>query len=176
MTSRPTDSNRATGWEGGGRLGSAWSCGETGQPRKRTRTERTHEGKSDSERPDWRPDRPEGSPGIDFLWNSPSAMTPKTLLHAMCKRHGLSVENGQSLLPLVQKALRSPTELRNRILFLVDGSLAERARGIESEQGLLNQLDDDVLKAVARVMHTWSPSGDVLDMGGLMPEGENPDT
>ena len=92
-------------------------------------------------------------------------MTPETLLHAMCKRHGLSVENGRSLLPLVRKALSSPMELRNRILYLVDGSLAERAKGIETENSLWTQLDDDVLKAVARVMHSWTPSSDVLDLG-----------
>lgn len=99
-------------------------------------------------------------------------MTPETLLHAMCKRHGLSVENGRSLLPLVKKALSSPLELRNRILFLVDGSLAERARSVDSEKSLWTQLDDDVLKAVARVMHSWTPSSEVLDLGEQTSNGD----
>ena len=92
-------------------------------------------------------------------------MNPQNLLQAMCKRHGIPTKTGERLLPLIRKALEAPAEVRNRILFLVDRNLAEKAKGIESEKRLWNELDQDVLVAVARVLHGWNPTGSLLDMG-----------
>ena len=99
-------------------------------------------------------------------------MTPESLLHAMCKRHDISPENGQALLPLIRKALDSPLEIRNRILFLVDGNLAERARGANKARSLLDSHDDELLRSVAKVMHNWTPSSSVLEMGQQRIDGE----
>lgn len=99
-------------------------------------------------------------------------MTPESLLHAMCQRHGLPQQSGQPHLSLIRKALKSPLEIRNRILLLVDGNLAERARGEKSEERGLGVHDDELLKAIARVMHSWTPSASVLGLGHLNPEGE----
>ena len=75
-------------------------------------------------------------------------------------------------LSLVRKALKSPLEVRNRILLLVDGNLAERARGARSSEKARGARDEDILKAIARVMHSWTPSKGVLGLGQLNPEGE----
>lgn len=105
-------------------------------------------------------------------------MTPEALLQAMCKRHGLSPDSGESLLPLVKKAVESPPEIRNRILFLVDRNLASKAKGVADEKRLWNELDNDVLVAVAKVLHGWHPSGEILNMGDQLKgeRGKGPDS
>ena len=89
----------------------------------------------------------------------------------MCKRHGLSFESGAKLLPLVRKAIESTPEIRNRILFLVDRNLANKAKGHSEEKQLWSELDSDVLVAVAKVLHGWNPSGQILNMGDQLKEG-----
>lgn len=89
-------------------------------------------------------------------------MTPENLLRSMCERHGLPPEYGVRLLPLVQRALTAPDEVRERILALVDGNLAQVALKGPSA---VPDLDLDVLIAVARVLHDWAPSGPMLDLG-----------
>lgn len=103
-------------------------------------------------------------------------MTPETLLQAMCKRHGLSHESARPLLSLVRKALKSPLEARNRILMLVDGNLAERARGRSSTSKLKARRDDELLVTIARTLHDWLPSPGVLGLGRLDVEGESADS
>lgn len=92
-------------------------------------------------------------------------MTPENLLRSMCERHGLPPEYGARLIPLVRRAMESPEEVRDRILALVDGNLAQCAHGGGNPENLWRDLDHEVLVAVARVLHDWSPSEPLLDLG-----------
>ncbi len=92
-------------------------------------------------------------------------MTPENLLRSMCERHGLPAEYGARLIPLVRRAMESPDEVKQRILALVEGNLAQCARGDDGGATLWRDLDHEVLLAVARVLHDWSPSEPLLDLG-----------
>ncbi len=92
-------------------------------------------------------------------------MNPENVVRALCARHGLPPEAGVPYLSLVQKALAAPDEVRDRLLTLVDGSLAQRAQGIPDDAVLHKDADREVLMAVARVLHGWSPSTPMLDLG-----------
>jgi hypothetical protein len=137
--------------------------------------------------------RPLFRPGIalkqtpEFGFAPPSPMTPENLLRSMCERHGLPAEYGQRLLPLVRRAMEAPDEVRDRLLALVDGNLADHAQsgpsdaedadGAQREVEIQRDIDEDVLIAVARVLHGWSPSEPLFDfgssVGGL--ETQDPD-
>jgi hypothetical protein len=87
----------------------------------------------------------------------------------MCARHGLPYTQAEQLIPLVQRALEAPDEVRDRILTLIEGNLARRASGKVSIERLFEDLDQEVLISVARVLHGWHPSDKVVEMGGLLP-------
>jgi hypothetical protein len=87
----------------------------------------------------------------------------------MCARHGLPYEQARQLVPLVQRALEAPDAVRDRILTLVESNLARRVHGQESPERLTQDLDQEVLISVARILHVWSPSDKVMDMGGMLP-------
>ncbi len=94
-------------------------------------------------------------------------MSAENLVSALCARHGLPVEAGTPYLPLVRKALQSTDGTRERVLRLVDEALAER--GEELANGLRNPAaDESVLVAVARVLHPWTPSEGMLDLGSSL--------
>jgi hypothetical protein len=95
-------------------------------------------------------------------------MTPENLLRSMCERHGLPADYGRRLLPLVRKAMDAPDEVRERILALVDGNLANRAQGSAELESHLEGTDQEVLVAVARVLHDWTPSEPMLDLGSTL--------
>lgn len=95
-------------------------------------------------------------------------MTPENLLRSMCERHGLPAEYGQRLLPLVRRAMEAPDEVRERLLALVDGNLATRAQGEPDGAPSERDVDHDVLVAVARVLHAWSPSEPMSDLGSSL--------
>ncbi|MFN0241534.1 MAG: hypothetical protein ACKVWV_01450 [Planctomycetota bacterium] len=61
--------------------------------------------------------------------------------------------------------MESPEEVRERILALVDGNLAQCAQGQGGYDHLWRDLDQEVLVAVARVLHDWTPSEPLLDLG-----------
>jgi hypothetical protein len=104
-------------------------------------------------------------------------MTPEDLVRALCARHGLPPEIGVSYLPLVEKALAAPDDVRDRILGLIEGNLAQRATLGTGVEVPWTQLDAELLLAVARVLHNWSPSNGMLDLGstigrpGFTPDG-----
>ena len=93
-------------------------------------------------------------------------MTPENLLRSMCERHGLPADYGERLIPLVRRAMAAPDEVRDRILALVDGNLAQHAAK-DGNPGPLPAPDPDkeVLLAVARVLHNWTPAEPMLDLG-----------
>ncbi|MFO1010816.1 MAG: hypothetical protein U1F29_12200 [Planctomycetota bacterium] len=92
-------------------------------------------------------------------------MNAENLLRAMCERHGLPPDYGARLLPLVRRALQAPEDVRDRILRLVDGNLKSCAEGRVDPEKLWRDLDGEVLIAVARVLHNWTPSEPMLDLG-----------
>ena len=103
-------------------------------------------------------------------------MNPRRLLERMCARHRLSFQRAVPLLPLVERALVSPARLRDRILALVDANIARRAGGaVTGVEGLARDVDEEVLSSVAKVLHNWKPSKNVLDLEGslkkLFPNG-----
>lgn len=93
-------------------------------------------------------------------------MNPEQLLRTMCARLGLPFRHGTRLLPLVERAVRSPEDVRERLLSLVEANLAHTAeKGRKDANSLKGKLDDEVLTAVARVLHAWSPSRLMMDLG-----------
>lgn len=95
-------------------------------------------------------------------------MNPEELVRALCQRHGLPAAAGAPYLDLVTKALGASDEVRDRILKLVDAGLAERARNGTDLKPALTAAEREVLIAVARVLHTWTPSGSMLDLGSTL--------
>ncbi len=94
-------------------------------------------------------------------------MSAENLVRALCARHGLPAQAGTPYLPLVRKALQSTDGTRERVLRLVDEALAERAEALAA--GSRDKAGDDrVLTAVARVLHPWSPSEGMLDLGSSL--------
>ena len=95
-------------------------------------------------------------------------MNPENLLRSMCERHGLPADYGVRLLPLVRRAMSAPDEVRDRILALVEGNLRSKAENQVRDQDPWVGLDQEVLMAVARVLHNWSPSEPMLDLGSSL--------
>lgn len=108
-------------------------------------------------------------------------MDPQHILGRMCRRHGLPQTGSERLLPLIERALISPKEVRERILSLVDQSLSRQAAGSDQVRPELvfQDLDSETLLSVAKLLHNWAPSTDLLDMPGdlgrLFQEGETTD-
>lgn len=93
-------------------------------------------------------------------------MTPESTLRALCERNQVPYSYGERLLPIVRRALEAPDETRERILALVERNLQQRADGVAGSEKLARDLENEILLAVARVLHDWSPSDPLLDMGG----------
>jgi hypothetical protein len=106
-------------------------------------------------------------------------MTPEELLRRMCLRHGLPPDYAIKLIPVVRRAMESPEEVREKILAMVDGNLAQHAADRDGPHDLANDPDEAVLIAVARLMHHWTPSDAAMDpekgLGGIdLSELEDP--
>ena len=80
-------------------------------------------------------------------------MNPSRLLRNMCLRHGVPPGDVRSLIPVIQKALDAPAWVRDRILTIVEGNLAERSAGEADEEALAQDLDRELLYAVAAMLH-----------------------
>lgn len=97
-------------------------------------------------------------------------MDPHQLLTRMCERHGLPRSGAKRLLPLIERALVSPHQVRDRILTLVDQSLARQAASSAEArpERVFHDLDDETLRSVAKLLHDWAPSSDLLDLPGAL--------
>jgi hypothetical protein len=103
-------------------------------------------------------------------------MNPEDLVRALCNRHGLPEAAGAPYLDLVTKALAASNDVRDRILKLVDAGLSERARTDAVQKRALTEAEREVLLAVARVLHTWTPTGSMLDLGSTLGQlGQEPE-
>ena len=81
-------------------------------------------------------------------------MDARRLLRRMCHRHGLPFQDASRLLPLVERALISPIDVRDRILHLVDDNLARISFSMRAHrrQGRpLRGLAAGALKQLARL-------------------------
>ena len=89
-------------------------------------------------------------------------MEAERLLKELCRRHGVTFEDGSALLPMVQRALQSPREARIRLLVLVEETLRFTAN--DSYPAALAEAahDPNILLAVARALHDWSPPEEFL--------------
>ena len=106
-------------------------------------------------------------------------MTPEEMLREMCVRHGLPPDYAVKLIPVVRRAMDSSEEVRQRIMAMVEGNLAQHAADLEEQEEADRDPEEAVLLAVARLMHHWTPSESMLDLssgfGGLDLTGlENP--
>jgi hypothetical protein len=95
-------------------------------------------------------------------------MTPEDTLRALCKRNQVPYSEGERLLPIVRRALEAPETTRERILALVERNLQQRADGVVASEKLARDLEREILLAVARVLHDWTPSDPLLDLGGTL--------
>ncbi|MFM7282124.1 MAG: hypothetical protein ACKO32_10130 [Planctomycetia bacterium] len=101
-------------------------------------------------------------------------MTPELLLRTLCEQHALPYAQGLRLLPLVRRAFEAPRDVRDRILSLVDRNLREQAERMPESERLTQNLEDQILMAVARVLHDWSPSEPLLDISRRLSDLELP--
>lgn len=99
-------------------------------------------------------------------------MDPERLLTRMCTRHGLRLEEASRLLPMVERALESPAQIRDRLLRLVEENLARRSPTHDSPslRETTADLEEEILFSVARILHNWAPSGKILDLSRLLPK------
>ena len=99
-------------------------------------------------------------------------MDARNLLLRMCERHDLPFGEASRLLPLIERALNSPHHVRDRILVLVENNLARKATGnaAATTEQVHRDLDEEVLVSVAKVLHNWTPSSKILDLGQVMPD------
>lgn len=84
-------------------------------------------------------------------------MEAERLLKELCRRHGIAFEKGTPLLPMVQRALQSPREARIRLLGLVERTLRFTGDGAYPADLAEAAHDPDVLSAVAKALHDWTP-------------------
>ncbi|MCC7013215.1 MAG: hypothetical protein IT454_11685 [Planctomycetes bacterium] len=80
-------------------------------------------------------------------------MSPERKLERLCRRHRVPLSIGQRLLPLVERAARADSELRRRLLDVVEATLARDAEELSHAE----HLDERCLIAVASKLHRWSP-------------------
>ncbi|MBK7644798.1 MAG: hypothetical protein IPJ19_17450 [Planctomycetes bacterium] len=92
-------------------------------------------------------------------------MNPESTLRRLCERNQVPYSYGERLLPIVRRALEAPDATRDRILALVERNLQQRADGAADSEKLARDLESEILLAVARVLHDWSPSDPLLDIG-----------
>ena len=108
-------------------------------------------------------------------------MDARSLLLRMCDRHHIPFGDASRLLPLIERALNSPTHVRDRILVLVENNLSRKATGTAAAttERVYRDLDEEVLVSVAKVVHNWAPSSNILDIGQVLPDifpkGFNPE-
>ena len=83
-------------------------------------------------------------------------MSADQILQSLCDRHGLPIARAERLLPLIERALRAPVGVRDRILELVESNVERESRRREPSDRE-RQLDERMLGVVARIIHPWSP-------------------
>jgi hypothetical protein len=104
--------------------------------------------------------------GLLFIRTPSPPMNPDRLLRNMCIRHGISPGEVRSLVPVIRKALEAPAWVRDRILSIVEGNLAERSEEQADEEALAQDLDRELLFAVAAMLHGWEPKNEMRDLYG----------
>ena len=118
-------------------------------------------------------------------------MTPQSILRDLCDRYGVAPERARRLLPLVERALKAPPSVRERLLDLVADSLEREAAhpgalgpltppsGSTSDDGsaqgdeepeatplagpLGAELGGDITGAIAREAENLGPQGEGAD-------------
>jgi len=98
-------------------------------------------------------------------------MNPEDWLRSICELHGLPHADGAGMIPLVRRAMSAPAAVREQILALVAGNLAERAAGGDGDRVMWRDVDQGILLEVARVLHAWAPTKGLFDEGRDVPEG-----
>ena len=100
-------------------------------------------------------------------------MTPHSILRDLCDRYGLSPAHGERLLPLIERALKAPPGVRERILELVEGNLEQESKRLAAHQ--MDPTEERLLRVVAKTIHRWNPPSWLLKWcDGGPPPGPNP--
>jgi hypothetical protein len=89
-------------------------------------------------------------------------MEAEKLLRELCRRHEVPFEEGSTLLPMVQRALQAPRDARIRLLILVEQTLRFTAGDAYPAALVEAAHDPDILTAVAKALHDWSPPEDLF--------------
>lgn len=99
-------------------------------------------------------------------------MDSRRLLQRICRRHGLAYDEATRLLPILRRAIRSPAEVRDRLLLVIERSLARRsaATARHAPDAVFRDLDDELLVSVAQVLHVWKPTGRGFGTRDLPPD------
>ena len=96
-------------------------------------------------------------------------MNPERRLMRLCRRHRIPYEEAGELLPLLERAARSPPEIRRCLVAVVEAAVASRAAEREDHRHRKRQLEESVLAVLASLLHRWEPPS------GEAPEGEAPE-
>lgn len=105
-------------------------------------------------------------------------------LRTLCRRHGVDEGFGRRLLPLLERAQAAPPEVRDRLLGLVEQSLARESERRRELQEAQTERAERALLNVARALHAWNPPEDFdpehhapegFDPGRVEPDDEGPD-
>ena len=86
-------------------------------------------------------------------------MDASKIIDELCDRHGVSLEFGRRIQPLVERAGKVRPELRKRILEMVERSFVEEARRQKERKPMknLDPADRKILITVAAALHGWKP-------------------
>jgi hypothetical protein len=84
---------------------------------------------------------------------------PARKLSQLCRRHGLSDEDGARFLVLFERVSRARPDLRRGMLAMIDRQLAGLAEQRAEARRLAAVRDEACLRAVAPLLHGWEPAG-----------------
>ena len=86
-------------------------------------------------------------------------MEPQKKINELCRKHGVSPAFGNRLRPLLEKAVVSPPEKRQRLIELVERSFEEEGRRVRRllAPADLPPEEFDLIKTVAGALHSWDP-------------------
>ncbi len=84
-------------------------------------------------------------------------MDAERRLKRLYRRHGLPPDDASELLPLMERAMLARPEIRRCLEAVVEATLAARAARRADEARLAEQVDRQVLLALAGLLHGWKP-------------------
>jgi hypothetical protein len=84
-------------------------------------------------------------------------MNAERRLKRLCRRYRLPYDDAAELLPLLERALTSRPEIRRCLEAVVEASLATRAAQRADRNQATEQMNQQILEALAGLLHGWEP-------------------